>query len=241
MLKTTKLMDALWSSRNRVWGVWAHSAFVLCEKKYGWNWQIGGTTCAINYYLSNVSSILCGVWGICITFELPEVQLIHELVHPDDDCNSCSFFGNLFVAKHANLSEMKGEISGPPSFWMVKIPPTCPSAIPGNSTWRCFTQPMAKKIHQVLSLSASQCVERRAGAIELSYRFFLVLGTTWSGLGNQFLVMDEIWTNPRHFIGLESAISLEPGRWTIVGLCRENKLRCQFESLLSGYVPSGCG
>lgn len=179
MLKTTKLMDALWSSRNRVWGVWAHSAFVLCEKKYGWNWQIGGTTCAINYYLSNVSSILCGVWGICITFELPEVQLIHELVHPDDDCNSCSFFGNLFVAKHANLSEMKGEISGPPSFWMVKIPPTCPSAIPGNSTWRCFTQPMAKKIHQVLSLSASQCVERRAGAIELSYRSFLV---SWDDL-----------------------------------------------------------
>ena len=175
MLKTTKLMHALWSSRNRVWGVWARSAFVLCEKSW-MKRQIGGTTCAISYYLSIVSSILSGVSGICIIFELPEVQLIHQLVHPDDDCNSCSF-SETFLWQNM-LTSLK---------WRVKLQDfhhfdwwkyqqrfrLCYSCefhvdVFSLSPWRL------KKIYQVLSLSASQCVERRAGAVELSYRSFLV-------------------------------------------------------------------
>ena len=211
-------------------------------KNHGWNWQIGGTTCAINYYLSNVSSILCGVWGMCIIFELPEVQLIHQLVHPDDDYNSCSFFGNLFVAKHANLSVFwRVKLQDPHHFEWWKyhqrfrvLPLGIPLDVVSLSPWRRkFTRCYPFLLHSVWS-DAPELLSCRTA-------LFLFLGTTWSGLGNQFLVMDEIWTNPRHFIGLESAISLEPGRWTIVGLCRENKLRCQFESLLSGYVPSACG
>lgn len=201
MLKTTKLMHALWSSRNRVWGVWARSAFVLCEKSW-MKRQIGGTTCAINYYLSIVSSILSGVWGICIIFELPEVQLIHQLVRPDD-CNSCSFFGNLFVAKHANLSEMKGEITGLPSFWLVKIPATFPVVL---SLWipRKFfhsAHGVEKNSPGAIPFCFTVCGATRQSCWAVVPRFSCFLGRQLKMGSGRTTLGHEIWKNPRHFCG----------------------------------------
>ena len=71
-------------------------------------WEImeeKGTTCAIKYYFWLFHPFLVGLEA----FEL--------LLNPDDDGNSCSFFGNLFRGKTcAPLYFMKDEITGSPTF-----------------------------------------------------------------------------------------------------------------------------